>query len=246
MKKLIALAAAAMLAMPGAAFADVLADGWQNATLDELKAARAALDQQIQDMALQEAAQGTVTFEGEGVTILDGFTLPAGVWYRKVNYSDRDYMTSEKMTESINGTAKTIYFNRPEVAVFLLTGETTFDYLSVEIGCDWTIEYIPIADLGGMAADGSSCLVSSFTCTKPTKVTATASRSGMDRGYYGISLYALTNRNKLEHVAYIASGNLEEGQTAVTDAIVSPSNDYQFFIWQVVCDEGVQWSITMQ
>lgn len=244
MKKMLSILVALVM-MPCAALSDgVLMDGWQQADMDELIAARAELDRQIAQMSVVDTADGMLSFSGTGVTILDGFTLPAGIWYRKVTYSDRSYWHSPKLTESVNNKTDLIYFHRPEVKVFQCTEETAFDYLSVEIDCDWTIDYIPLDAPSSIECSGEACMVRSFVCNRPTKITLTASRHNMDHGYYGLNLLAVDKWGRLKHIAYTGSGNLEEGETAVVDAIVSPSDDIDFFIWQMVCDEGVSWSIT--
>ena len=66
----------------------------------------------------------------------------------------------------------------------------------------------------------------------------------METGYYGINLYSINSRGKLSHVDYTASDNLEEGEEITKQAIISPSDDVVCYIWEVVCDKGVAWSIT--
>lgn len=244
MKKILSTIAALAM-MPCVALSDgILAEGWQQASMDDLIAARAELDRQIAQLSEVATADGMLSFSGTGVTILDGFALPAGIWYRKVTYSDRSYRLSPKLTESVNNKTNPIYFQRPEVKVFQCTEETAFDYLSVEIDCDWTIDYIPLDAPSSIECSGESCMVRSFVCNRPTKITLTASRHNMDRGFYGLDLFSVDKRGRLKHIAYTGSGNLEEGETAVVEAIVNPSDDIDLFIWQMVCDAGVSWSIS--
>ncbi len=245
MKKLLAIALMLCLFLPCCASAEgVLVDGWENASLDELMDARDALAKAIAQKRVQPAQETPVTFSGSGVTITDGFTLAAGVWCRWINYSDLSYSLSPKVTESVNGKNDLIYLPRPEVEVFQLSSNTTYDYLAVEIDCDWSIEYIPLDYHGTLDLSGSTSAVSCFTCTRPTLVTVTASRHGMDRGYYGLHLLAISKDGRLREVDSTAFGNLEEGESVSVDAIINPSTDIEFFLWQMVCDAGVEWSIT--
>ncbi len=245
MKKLFALLLAVFIALPSFALADdVLVNGWQNASLDELEDAEALLKEKIIQLRTNAVTEKPATFSGSGVTITDGFTLASGIWCRKVTYSDLSYSLSPKLMESINGEENKIYLVRPEIEVFQCAGDTIFDYLAVDIDCDWTIEYIPLDYQGDMELSGNTSIVSCFTCTRPTIVSFTASRHGMDRGYYGLDLYSIDKNGKLKSVDCAASGNLEEGESITTNAIVNPSEDTCYFVWQLVCDAGVEWSIT--
>jgi len=245
MKRWIASVLTACFLMPGAAMADgVLSDGWQEASTDALLNARTQISNQLRKSTISNPSAEAVSFSGEGMKILDSFTLDAGVWCRWVTLDKNDYFYKTQIIESSNGKTDKVYLYRSEVELLQFSEAHTFDYVSVEIEPGWTIEYRPLDYNGTLELSGDSCAVSCFTCDKPTVVTVTAARHNMETGYYGINLYSINSRGKLSHVDYTASDNLEEGEEITKQAIISPSDDVVCYIWEVVCDKGVAWSIT--
>lgn len=250
MKRWIASVLTACFLLPGAAMAEgVLADGWQEASLDALLDAKATMNQQITKLITrQEVPSEGVTLSGEGLSVTDGYTLPAGLWRRIIKIPNmKSY--EDQVTFTKGGSNDTITISDATTATPLQSSSATeVDYAVVETGGAWSITYEPIGTDGTISVSGNGGMVSdSFTCTKPTVVLIEAKSRHPSSSYFGVRLYTISKSGTLcskYGSELMASEGLESGDSISVKAIIKPDDSYIAYLWVVETDDGVEWSIT--
>lgn len=250
MKKLISLAAAALLAFPCAAFADgVLVDDWSSASVDELVKAKSKISAQVAQLLVhQEVPAEGFTLSGEGMDITDAYTLPNGYWRRLIKIPNAK-VYGDQVTISIAGKNNVIKISDAVTAEPLrANGALNIDYAVVETDGSWEIEYTPITADGTLEASGDGGFVSNFfTCTKPTKVTFSVNNGYSYLTSFKVNLYYMSNSGYLcseFESEKVLNELVDSGAQKTFTAIIKPEDKKAAYLWVIACDTGVEWSIT--
>lgn len=252
MKRWIASVLTACFLLSGAAMADgVLSDGWQDASLDALLDAKASMNQQITKLITRQAVPSEgFTLSGEGLSVTDGYTLPAGLWRRVIKIPNmKSYR--DKVTFTKGGSNDTITISDETTATPLQSsGATEVDYAVIETDGAWSITYEPIGNDGTISVSGNGGMVSdSFACTKPTVVSIEVKNNRSFSSYLSIRMYTISQSGTLcneYRSEQMVSQSIDSGSSISVKAIIKPDDSYIAYLWVVEVDDGVEWSITAQ
>lgn len=253
MKRLLALFVALAVALPFCACAEsVLSDGWHDASLNELFEAKEAINQQIAKMMVHQGVPADGFFiDGEGTDIIDGFTLPAGLW-RRVFFVPDAASYGDKITLSKDGTNSTVTLSSAVTATPIqCKAPTDVDYMMIETNSKWAISYEPIGMDGTMDASGEGGYVGDcFVCAKPTIVSIEVKNSSNILSNFTVRLYTISDKGVLSSEWFgseiMANELLSKGDSMSVKAIIKPEDDITAYLWCVSTDQGVTWSITAE
>lgn len=246
MKKFLSIALMLCLLLPCCASAEgMLADGWEDTSLDALLDVKQAVSTRITQLIVhQDVPAEGITLSGEGMDITDGYTIPAGLWRRTITAKQAKY--EDKVTLSINGKNTTIDIDDGIVSEPIsLSAPRSVDYAVVETDSAWSINYTPIMSDGSISVSGDGGFVSDFfTCTKPTMVNIDVKNGSDSLTYLNVCLYTISNSGYFSRSETIVSELVSSGDSATYKAIVKPEDKIAAYLWVIECDAGVEWSIT--
>lgn len=242
MKKILALLLALLL-LPAAALADVLAPGWEGATLDELLAAQAAIADQISKLraAASDAAEA-LTFTGEGTSILSAVNvehIPARV---TINGTVKVTMTGGQYDHVFN-------VWQDEMSCEVLTDAAEYDLLVEGTGA-WVVTIEPLKDGGTLELSGTGPYVSDFF-QLPSATIVTCSMDASMLNAWSASLYIkmghqYSNINSWAEDS-VAGDSLFSAPLKLTEeAIVKPTKNRDQYYWIIDVPVGAAWSITQK
>lgn len=250
MRKTLSIIVSLMLLLPTIAFADgVLSDGWEAAPFDSLIEAKNLVSRQITQLLVhQEVPAEGFSLSGEGLSITDGYTLPAGIWRRSIvipnakSFEDKVTLTKGGKNDTISITDATM------VTPIQVSGGIDVDYAVIETAGSWSITYTPIAAEGTIDAEGDGGFVGDFfVCSKPTIVTISAKSGYSSLTNFQVYLYTLNTSGRLssEYGAELMVNELmSSGDAETFQAIIKPEDNVAAYLWVVSTDDGVVWSIT--
>ncbi len=244
MKKLLSLALALCLLLPCVASAE---DALENASLDELLAAKQLISNRITQLIVrQEGTAEGFTLSGEGMDITDGYTIPAGLWRRTITARQAEF--EDKVTLSIGGKNTTIKIDDGIVSLpITLSSPRSVDYAVVETDSAWSISYTPISGDGSIDVSGDGGFVSDcFPCTKPTMVNIGIKNDTDTSTYLSVRLYTISASGYLSSEydsELMVSDVVDSGASTTYKAIIKPEDRIAAYLWVIVCDAGVEWSI---
>lgn len=242
MKKILALLLALLL-LPAAALADVLAPDWKGATLDELLAAQAAIADQISQLraAASDAAEA-LTFTGEGTSILSAVNvehIPARV---TINGAVKVTMTGGQYDHVFN-------VWQDEMSCEVLTDAAEYDLLVEGTGA-WTVTIEPLKDGGTLELSGAGPYVSDFfQLPSATIVVCSMDASKLDT--WSASLYIKMGHQYSNISSWaedsVAGDSLFSDPLKLTEeAIVKPTKNRDQYYWIIDVPVGATWSITQK
>lgn len=242
MKKILALILA-LLCLPAAAFADVLADGWQDATLEELLAAQEAIADQVSALRAASYEQAeALTYSGTGTKIISGVDvvqIPARV------------TVEGAVTMTLTGGSYDHKFNpwEREMACDVLTEAATYDMM-VEGSGDWTITIEPLKAGGTMSLSGVGPYVSDFF-ELPGATIVNCSMDASMTDAWTASLYIYMGE-QYEHFdswrqeSVIGDALFSKPLTLTGEAIIKPVKGRDLYFWIISVPVGAEWSIEAQ
>lgn len=243
MKKLLALCLCLALCLPAAALADVLADGWQEATLEELQAAQQSVADRISELRAAQAPAGdAVELSGNGVAILSDVAVEQA-----------------PVRVIVNGTVKVTFsggsydhgFNiwQEESSCEVLTEAATYELL-VEGEGDWSIRIEPLQEGGTLELTGTGPYVSDFFelpgstivhCTMDaTKTDARSASLYIKLGHQFGNISAWDTDNVVGDSLFSAPLKLEG------DGIIKPVKGRTQYYWIIDVPVGAQWAISLK
>lgn len=248
MKKLLLLMLALMLALPSAALADgVLADGWQDATLEELEEARAALDQQIAHLQAHEAAEPetTMTFTGRGLDVIYNITLPAGAWAYLVTLPEAATGNTTICEDGENFYDRhfTAYTHYVHAAYY--RKETNIKFITMDYPAEWKLTIIKLPEVSSAAHTATGSGVSGFFLPASAQIINISTTASCD-GYFSLEVLEANvwGTNPDGHVA--AHGTLKKGATQEDTYMLTPDEEVYGYVWMMNCPDDYQWSITVK
>lgn len=241
MKKLLALILVLVLCLPAMALADVLADDWQDASMEELLDAQQNISNRISELRAAAAADvERVELSGTGTAILSDVVIPFA--------PSRVKLTSEgSCTAKLTGGAYDYVFDGDSYEEKFFDQSGTFNLL-VETTGAWSFVVEPVMDGGTLPLSGTGPFVSDFVeLPAPMIVTVEGNKGSMNA--------LLTNFIvKLNHQyknldAWQGDSLTNEMFTGTTapfsaDVILQPVDGRTQYCISVVCEPGVEWSIT--
>lgn len=242
MKKTLALLLMLLL-LPTAVLADVLASGWEDASLDELLAAQAAIADQISQLraAASDSAE-RLTYTGDGTSILSGVNIsqiPARV---TVNGKVKLTMTGGKYDHTFN-------LWQEEMACEVLTDAATYDLL-IEGSGAWSITFEPLKEGGTLELSGTGPYVSDFfQLPGATIVTCSMDASMLD--LWSASLYVhmghqYSNISSWAEDSVAGDSLFSDPLQLTADAIIKPTENRDQYYWIIDVPVGATWSITQK
>ena len=241
MKKLITLFLALLMLIPSAALGDVLADGWEGATLDELQDAQLQISNRISDMRAAAAADvERVELTGTGTSILSDVVIPFAP-SRVILQCEGD------ATAKLTGGAYDYTFTASgyDASFFDKTG--TFGLL-VEGAGAWSFTVEPIMDGGTLPMSGTGPYVSDFfDLPAPMIVTIAADKGDMTAMLSNV-IFQLHNQMKnmdLWGADTLSNAMISGSSEPVSlDVILQPVEGRTQYCISVNVKPGVSWSVT--
>lgn len=238
MRKFLSLFMVLALCLPSAAFADVLSDSWQDATLDELLAAQQDIANQISALrAAQTTAADKIELTGSGTSIVSDVNVSFSPARLTVTVDGEMNLTL--MDEDMNEDSETV--SNHMSTVFADSGVFT---LLVEAAGDWTITFEPIIPGGTLPMSGSSSYVSDIIeLAAPTIVTISADASDVDNFTTLYVYLAYVDDDGDWNDDRLVDQWLNEGETYSADIILKPAKGASSYFIFVKCNSGTKWSI---
>lgn len=244
MKKALALTLALLLALPAAALsAEILADGWQDAPLEELLAAQQTIADRVSELRAADAPPAeAVTLKGTGTSIVTSVevpVIPARVTVKgsvKVTLSGGSYDRSFNMWEE-------------SASCELLDEAGTYDVL-VEGAGAWSVSIEPLKEGGTLVLSGVGPYVSDFfPLASATIVHCVMDASKSDA--WSASLYLkvghqYTNIDAWDTNNVVGDSLFSAPLKLEGDGIVKPVKNRSQYFWVVDVPVDASWSITLK
>lgn len=239
MKKLI-LCATLLVLVPVVVFAQVLADGWQDASLEALQQAQQEISNRISQLrAVSAPSDARVELSGEGTSILSGVSV--------------DFSPSRVVIECDGKTSVTFTggkydytFDASSYSVDFFDETGTFDLLIESVG-SWSVTVEPIVDGGILPMEGKGSFVSDFfELSAPMIVTVSSDATGMDALLSNLIVKLCHQYENIESWQRESLTNelLSDGDTFSADVILKPVDGRTQYCLSVTCEPDVAWSIT--
>lgn len=243
MKKLLALCLCLTLCLPAAALADVLADGWQEATLEELQAAQQSVADRISELRAAETPAGdAVELSGNGVAILSDVAVEQAPARVTVTGTVKATFTGGSYDHSFN-----VWKNESTCEV--LTEPATYEVL-VEGEGDWSIRVEPLKDGGTLELEGTGPYVSDFfELPGSTIVHCVMDASNSDE--WSASLYIklghqFGNISAWDTDSVVGDSLFSAPLKLEGDGIIKPVKGRTQYYWLIDVPVGAQWAISLK
>ena len=238
MNKILAILMVLLICLPSAALADVLADGWQDASMDELLDAQQDINNRISELRAAEAANvDAVKLSGSGTDIVSEVVIPFA--------PARITITGSGTFKLSGGTDTT--FTAKGYQQDSLTKSGTYQLL-VEAEGDWTFTAEPIAAGGTLPLSGSGPFVSDFIeLPQAMIVTLTGEPGTMESLVSNFIVHLNHEYENLDLWGYDALSNelfTKSTESFTADVILQPVDGRTEYFISITCDPGVEWSIT--
>ncbi len=246
MKKLLALALSLALFLPVAALADVLADGWQDASMEELQDAQQSILNRISE--LRAAATPVVDaahYEGAGTAMVsvDAFpSYPCRMVFAVDAPGDakleitggKQLGWKQEFTAAPGDLSRVLSYDSVNYGGNDLT-------LLVTTSSNWTLDIYPLAETGTVAFSGAGNAVSDlFTLSSPQLVTLSYDGSAESSGYLSVTVVTPSQYGYLRESVFSESVG---GKSGTTEVFVKPKKDDQPCFYIVECKQGIMWEI---
>ena len=237
MNKILAILVALLVCLPSAALADVLADGWQDASLDELLSAQQDIGNRISELRAAEAANvDIVELAGSGTSIISEVVIPFAPARITINGSG---------TFKLSGDTDTT-FTAKGYQQDSLTNTGTYQLL-VEAEGDWTFMAEPITAGGTLPLSGTGPFVSNYIeLPQAMIVTISGDPGTMESSLSNFIVHLNHEYENLDLWGYDALCNelfVPSTETFAADIILQPVDGRTEYFLSVACDPGVEWSI---
>lgn len=224
-----------LMAFPPASLADLITIDLDSASIDELSAARSAIDAKISDIALASAPDksGIYLLSGKGTQILDGITLSSNLSRFVVTSNDAKvtyYSGDESNTLTCSDGGTYTYFEKP----------TEIQAIMVESSSEWKIDASPIGWMDDPYITGSGIFISDRFEVQPPVIVTISINHDRRRGWSNVALSKVKSDGSV-YTEWIA--NYVKSPTTI-DAIIKPEKDVVSYFWRFNCPESVEWSIT--
>lgn len=233
-----------MILYTSGALADVLSDGWKDATDAELEAAVAEINAEMQGRkATRTDASSGETISGHGTSIeqITVSTAPA-----RIILTCEDKMTSTPAT--ITGGSRELELNpyRTGVAVGLMPETGTFTAL-VETSGDWSITVEPLASVGAFTAFSGACsaFTDTFTLAGPTIATLATETVEDGLGSFIVELWYQSAWGWDYAYESTLIADFVKGEPYSYDMILKPVDGATAYAIRVYSNyDGLNWTIT--
>lgn len=241
MKKLLALILALTLCLPASVLADVLADGWQDASMEELLDAQQNISNRISELRAVAAADADrVELSGTGTAILSNVVISFAPSRVKLT-SDGD------CTAKLTGGTHDYSFSGESYEEKFFDQSGTFNLL-VETAGAWSFVVEPIMDGGTLPLSGSGPFVSDFVeLSEPMIVTVAGDKGSMDAW---LSNFIVKLHHQYKNIDAWQGDSLtnemftSSSEPSSADVILQPVAGRTQYCFSILCEPGVEWSIT--
>lgn len=249
MKKLLCFLAILLFCLPTAALADVLADGWQDAGLEELQAAQQELATRIGELRAESAASAPADvahYEGNGLSMIPLESFPFfpcrmvlavdAEGGAKVEITGGKFDWKEEFTATGDSMSSVFSYDRNNYGASNLT-------LLVTTDANWTLDVYPLAETGTPALNGAGNAVGDlFALTGPMAITVSYDASANSMDYLSIELVTPSDYGYLRERVFGESLS-GDGLKGSADVFIKPKNDSPCF-YIVKCKPETTWAIT--
>lgn len=241
MKRLAAVLLMMAFIVPCVASADVLADGWEDAGLDELIDAQEQIGQRIKAIRAESAiSDDLIVLTGSGTTIVkEPITISAIP--ARVTVKGNVQLT-------LTGGIVDFVYNKDSMAYDCDDLTYTGQYTALIEGVgDWEITIEKIRPGGSFDAGGTGHSVSDFfTFTEPTIVDLVIDKSMTTEIRPRMHVY-MGRQHKYDDgwgLDILLDDSFYSDQRIEKEIIVKPEDGRTEYYWIVDVPEGVEWSIT--
>ena len=241
MKKLVLCLLVFSLLFSPTAIADVVTIDLDDATVEELKAARDSIDKRLNEawLANAPAVDDSFIITGKGTQILKGVDMAENV-SRIVATCDDDI----KVTYYTDSNSRTYNGSFQSAMCFAdcVSQPLSISSIMVETSGNWTIDLSPIKTMPSPFVSGiGACVSDSFTVTPPCIVHITLTR-GLYGGYNHVSLWKIHTNGRTS--AETMLDNVLFTDKKEFDVIIKPEEDVSAYFWVINCPVDTTWEIT--
>ena len=224
------------------ASADILKEGWKEATDEELQEALVEINTELRTRQSKKVAEEALTISGHGTAIEQITVISAP---SRITFTCTDKQSSDAV--HITGGSKEIEMNpyRSGVAEVLINETGTFSAL-IETPDDWTLSVQPLVNIGAFTSFSGnySVFTDIFTLDKPTIATVTIDPSD-DIGSFFIELWYCTESGWDYDYEQGVIPDLKRGEPYSYDMILKPIDGATAYAIRVYSNyDGLYWSIT--
>lgn len=230
MKKFFVLLLTLVIFFPSA-LADTITVDLDNATPEELQAARDAIDARLAEIRSASApiVDDDYIIRGSGIEILTNVEVKASLSRFNVHYTD------EASVSCFNGDNELYihdYIEHPQ----------TIPMMIVESQEDWYIDISPIETMDSPYISGIGSYTSDlFVVTPPSIVSITLRDIAGYFNYTDVNLYYVDKTGSVHIEDWVIQSDLAPEQI---DYIIKPNSDAVAWFWVIRCSDNVEWSIT--
>lgn len=237
MNKILSILVALLICLPSVALADVLADGWQDASMDELLEAQQDISGRISELRSAEAADvDSVELAGSGTDIVSEVVIP---------FAPARITITGSGTFKLSGGTDTTFASKGYQQDSLVKSGTY--QLLVESEGDWTFTAEPIIAGGTLPLSGSGSFVSDFIEIPQAMIVTLAGEPGaMESSLSNFIVHLNHEYENLDLWGYDVLSNelfTKSTEPFSADVILQPVDGRTEYFISVTCDPGVEWSI---
>lgn len=242
MKKLFCLVLVVLLSISPVAFADTITIDLDAASIEELEAAKDAIDARIVELSNNDTVVDgeTITLTGSGTKILDGFEIDAQLTKFIASCTEDTKITW--YTADGNSSTYGKYGESQKSYSTLIKFPITITTIMIESQGEWQFTFSPIGAMVSPCCAGTGSFISdAFQVSPPhiAHITLTCDTYEL----CSVSLRSIRKNGTLGYEEVIPWGTRVHGTTTY-DVIIKPEKDVVFYIWEVSCPPNVSWSIS--
>lgn len=238
MKKMISIILLACMLLPVCAFADVLSDGWKDATDDELEAAISTISEELsarRNAALSE--NDVVTLSGSG-TAIENISIP-------FSPSRVTLACSESATGKITGGSRDLDINAYRTGydqeVYDEIG--AFSFL-IETEGDWTLTAEPLPSMAGLTEiSGNDSMISDYFVLKEPIIAHITTGTASDLNSFMVQL-VYCNSDGQWNTRSLGVPFISKGESLDYDFIIQPLKGIELYAIRVYSNLILDWTIT--
>lgn len=214
-----------------------------NLSMEELIALQNRINNRISQLRKIESADANkIEINGNGTAVKSGID---------VTFSPaRIILEADASTNVVLSGGKWDYSTKGKYEQRYIDDTTIYDAL-VESKGNWAVTIEPIEYGGAMTISGVGPYVGDFfTFSTPTIVSIEADCSGLSEDVwwsnFSVSLcHQYANLSSWQSES-LTNELLSPGDTFSTEAVVKPTNGRTDYFWQIECEPGVEWEITVK
>ncbi len=220
------------------AFADTVTVNLDTATVEELQAARDAIDARLAEIraSVLPAVGVKFAFTGKGTQLLEGVDLcysPARL-FAKSSEEIKVTLCSDDSNRTYDGHSSDYQF------AYVIEEQQSISAIIVETHGEWTLELSPIESTEQIAANGSGSCITGYFHASPPQIVSITFNDGWYGGYTDIYLYKIHANNSVSYDEWMWQDIVFDD---TFDYVIKPESNVKAYFIRICCPHDTQWEI---